>query len=241
LFSHIPGLLSRFKKRVFKLVRYIPSVQAKIDGEIAKITQDFDNEMSKHGELIGYITELPERGMTREQIVGHVDNYLNLGNYAWKEGKVSGAVYYHDQQLIDLVTEVYGKSSYTNPLHPDIFPGICKMEAEVIRMVCKLFNGGPATCGTMTTGGTESIMMACKAYRDFGLEHRGIDKPNIVMPVTAHTAFDKAAKYLKLFVKTVRVDPNTHQADVKAMERAINRNTVMVSFTLTQVVRLENH
>jgi sphinganine-1-phosphate aldolase len=149
---------------------------------------------------------------------------------------VSGAVYYFDQNLIDLVTEVYGKSSYTNPLHPDIFPGVCKMEAEVIRMVCNLFNGGPATCGTMTTGGTESIIMACKAYRDYAQEERGVTKPNIVMPVTAHTAFDKAAKYLKLFVRTVKVDASTTKVDIRAMEKAINKNTVMVSFVFVTFV-----
>lgn len=80
----------------------------------------------------------------------------------------------------------------------------------------------------MTTGGTESIMMACKAYRDYGRETKGITQPNIVMPVTAHSGFDKSAQYLGLYVKTVAVDPDTTTVDLRAMEKAITKNTVMV-------------
>lgn len=62
---------------------------------------------------------------------------------------MSGSVYYHDQELIDIVTEVYRRSSYTNPLHPDLFPGLCKMEAEVVRMAANLFHGDENACGTV--------------------------------------------------------------------------------------------
>lgn len=105
-----------------------------------------------------------------------------MGEYKWNEGFVSGAVYNFDPKVIDLMTKVYSKviklkinllnfnyfifqTAYTNPLHPDIFPGnlinslnfpfcnkkissgICKMEAEVLRMVANLFNGNSNTCG----------------------------------------------------------------------------------------------
>lgn len=166
--------------------------------------------------------------MTYDDIIVKVDEYLETGNYDWEKGRVSGSIYYYNQDLIKLVTEVYGKASYTNPLHTDVFPGVCKMEAEVVRMCANLFHGTPESCGTMTTGGTESIMMACKAYRDYGREINGITKPNIVMPVTAHSAFDKAAQYMNMFVKTVKVNPRTTQVDLKAMESAINSNTIML-------------
>ena len=79
------------------------------------------------------------------------------------------------------MTNVYGMSAWSNPLHPDTFPGIRKMEAEIVRMCCSLFNGDPATsCGCMTTGGTESIVLACKAYRDWAKEEKGITNPVIV-------------------------------------------------------------
>lgn len=134
-------------------------------------------------------------GWHRKDILKKIDDYLELGHYKWDEGFVSGAVYNFDPKIVELVTKVYGKTAYTNPLHPDVFPGVCKMEAEVVRMVVNLFNGNSSCCGQVTTGGTESIVLACKAYRDYGREVNGIETPNMVIPTTAHTAFDKAAQF----------------------------------------------
>ncbi len=82
----------------------------------------------------------------------------------------------------------------------------------------------------MTSGGTESILMACKAYRDYGRQVRGIRYPEIVVPQTAHAAFDKAGSYLGIRVKHITVDEHSKCVNIKAMEHAISRNTVMVNF-----------
>lgn len=96
-----------------------------------------------------YLLKLPYEGLKSDEILKSLDNYLALGSYDWKDGRVSGAVYNFDQDVIDLITKVYAKTMLTNPLHSDLFPGICKMEAEVVRMTATLFNGGPETCGTV--------------------------------------------------------------------------------------------
>lgn len=80
----------------------------------------------------------------------------------------------------------------------------------------------------MTSGGTESIMMACKAFRDYGREEKGIKKPEMAVPTTAHAAFDKAAQYLGIRIRWIPVDPVTTQVDLKAIKRAINSNTILV-------------
>ena len=68
----------------------------------------------------------------------------------------------------------------SNPLHPDVFPGVRRMEAELIAMTLSLFNADLAKgCGTTTSGGTESILMACKAYRDWARAERRITKPEM--------------------------------------------------------------
>lgn len=68
----------------------------------------------------------------------------------------------------------------SNPLHPDVFPGVRKMEAEVIAMALSLFHADSQRgCGTTTSGGTESIIMACKAYRDWARTERGITEPEM--------------------------------------------------------------
>lgn len=221
------SMTSKIKKKVFKLARKLPVVKRKLEEETSKVAKLFEEDIKESNKAFEYVLHLPQTGKTREQILELVAKHLTNGHYDWKEGKVSGAVYYLNTDLIDLLTEVFRQTSYTNPLHPDIFPGVCKMEAEVIKMCAHLFHGNAKTCGSMTSGGTESIMMACKAYRDFGREEKGIRLPEIVLPTTAHPAFDKAASYFGMKIKHVKLT-DAYIVDVAAMERAITRNTVML-------------
>lgn len=84
----------------------------------------------------------------------------------------------------------------------------------------------------MTSGGTESIIMACKAYRDYAKETRGVNRPEIVLPRTAHAAFDKAGSYLGMRLKHIDVDYHTQTVNISAMKKAIGRNTVMVNIQI---------
>ncbi|KAI5747317.1 hypothetical protein M8J77_013437 [Diaphorina citri] len=231
LFSRDPfdtdSLTGKLKKRVFKLARKIPAVRKKLEEETGKVAKLFQDDIKQNNAGLEYFLELPSQGRNRLEILELVSNYLARGHYDWKHGRVSGAVYYYQQDLVDLLTEVFGLTSYTNPLHPDIFPGVCKMEAEVIKMCARMFNGGPETCGCMTSGGTESIMMACKAYRDYAREEKGISLPEIVLPTTAHPAFDKAANYFGMKVKHIRLT-SSYTVDLAALQSAITGNTVML-------------
>lgn len=130
-------------------------VRQKIDREIAKITDDMERTIEERTSSMKYFVALPADGFAKDKILKLVDDYLNLSVYKWKEGRVSGTVYNFDPELCDLVAAVYEKTSYTNPLHSDIFPGINKMEAEVVRMCATMFNGGPETVGTVHTNSTK--------------------------------------------------------------------------------------
>jgi len=81
----------------------------------------------------------------------------------------------------------------------------------------------------MTSGGTESIVMACKAYRDFGRNECGIKKGEIIVPRSAHPAFDKAASYFGIKIIHISLNPDTYTVNLKKMENAITKNTIMVS------------
>ncbi|CAH1982781.1 unnamed protein product [Acanthoscelides obtectus] len=223
------SLLERGKKCVFKMVRLIPKLRKKIEDELQKVSQDFEEEVRERTKHVTYILDLPENSVSTDEIITQLQKNLGLGDYDWKNGLVSGAVYYHNLELIAMLSEVYKQTSYTNPLHPDLFPGLCKMEAEVVRMAANLFYGDEETCGTMTSGGTESILMACKAYRDYGKEDKGITRPEMVVPSTIHSAFDKAAQYFKIKVRSVPVDPWTYQVDLNKFRKAINSNTIMLA------------
>lgn len=106
------------------------------------------------------------------------------------------------------------------------------MEAELISMTLSLFHGdsAPSACGTTTSGGTESIVMACKAYRDYARAERGVRSPEMIVPISAHAAFYKAAQYFGIKLIEVPVHPVTRKVDLARVRKAINGNTIMVSW-----------
>lgn len=221
------SLMSRIKKRCFRLIRKIPFIGTTIQGQLNKALDDMSQSLCTLKEGMTYTKRLPPKGLTQEQVLQRIREYQTLNEVDWESGKVSGAVYWGDETLTKLLVQVYGDFAWSNPLHPDIFPGVRKMEAEVVRMTCDLFHGGPETCGTVTSGGTESILMACKAYRDMAYE-RGVKHPEIIAPVSVHAAFDKAAHYFGMKLVHVPLDKKTMKVDVKAMRRAICKNTAML-------------
>ncbi|XP_024279886.1 sphingosine-1-phosphate lyase 1 isoform X2 [Oncorhynchus tshawytscha] len=220
-------LTSRIKKQCFRLIRNIPFVGAAIQTQLNKALDDMSVSLCTLKEGMNYTKQLPEQGLTQAEVLDRISEYETLNEVDWENGRVSGAVYWGDQTLTKLLVKVYGDFAWSNPLHPDIFPGVRKMEAEVVRMTCTLFNGGPNTCGTVTSGGTESILMACKAYRDMAYE-RGVKHPEIIAPISVHAAFDKAANYFGMKLVHIPLDKNTMKVNVKAMRRAISKNTAML-------------
>jgi len=114
----------------------------------------------------------------------------------------------------------------SNPLHPDIFPSVRQMESEIVQMTINLFNGGPNACGVLTCGGTESLLLAMLAYREWGSQN-GIDEPEIVACVTVHAAVEKAAHYFKMHLVHVPIGPD-FKANLTALRRCINRNSVVI-------------
>ncbi len=214
--------MSRVQKSVFRMARKLPMVRRKVEQEMEKVKAGFEHELLSPMNHVDDLVRLPEKGLTKDQVLERAKSYLGVCEFDWKSGSHSGTVYYGSADLTDLMTEVYGLSMWSNPLHPEAFPGIRQMEAEVVRMACDLFNGGPESCGSVTSGGTESIVLAMKAYRDYAKNVKGIENPVIVCPTTAHAAFDKAADILNIGIRHVPVDPVTQKVDIAAMRRAIS-------------------
>ncbi|XP_075971866.1 sphingosine-1-phosphate lyase [Anticarsia gemmatalis] len=227
LYNAQESLTTRLRKEFFRWLRQVPIVRRKIEEKMSEINSDFRRDVAKRLAGVTLRRELPDIGLSHEQIIEEINDHVNLGAYDWKNGSVSGAVYHVSQEISKIACEAYTLTAYTNPLHADVFPGINKMEAEVVRMAINLFHGDEDCCGTVTTGGTESIIMACKAFRDLAYS-RGISHPQIVVPSTVHSAFDKAAQYLGLSVKTVPVNPDTMTVDVDKVRKAIGRRTCLI-------------
>ncbi|KAM9133597.1 sphingosine-1-phosphate lyase 1 [Pangshura tecta] len=226
------SLTSRSKKWFFKTLRKLPFVGAIIQKQFNKALDDVASGLRFLNDGKGYIKALPAQGMSQPVLLEKIKEYSSMGKVHWEDGKVSGTVYSGEEKLTHLLVKVYEEFAWSNPLHPDVFPGLRKMEAEVVRMACTLFNGRPNSCGVMTSGGTESILMACKAYRDLAYE-RGIKHPEILVPLSVHAAFDKAAHYFGLKIVHIPLT-KTMQVDVQAMRRAISKNTAMLACSAPQ-------
>jgi sphinganine-1-phosphate aldolase len=174
---------------------------------------------------------LPDRGRDRADILAEMRELAEREDPKWRSGFASGAVYHGSQDHIDFLNQVYAITSQSNPLHPELWPSAVKYEAEVVAMTASLLGGGEegvsSVCGTISSGGTESILLAMRTYRDQARAERGITEPEVVVPRSAHAAFDKAGQYFGIKVVPVRLGAD-FKADVSAVEEAITKNTVAV-------------
>lgn len=130
----------RVKKAFFKWMRKLPMVQRQIEEETEKVRRGFEKEMLEPTKDLPDMTTLPDNKLDPQQVLDLTKSYLGCGSFDWKQGTFSGTVYNGNEELTDLMTKVYGMAAWTNPLHPDAFPGVRKMEAEIVRICCDLFN-----------------------------------------------------------------------------------------------------
>jgi sphinganine-1-phosphate aldolase len=170
-------------------------------------------------------SKYPQKGRQwddlRTEMIESARNDLN-----WQQGRHSAFVWHANDEVKEVARQAYSMFISTNGLGKIVFPSILKMEQDVIAMVLSNLNGENAA-GHMTSGGTESIFLAVKAARDWAREKkRDIKQPEIVAPFSSHPALNKSAHYLG--IKVVRVPTrDDFRADVEAMSKAINENTIM--------------
>lgn len=170
--------------------------------------------------------KIPAKAISKEEVLASMQQ-ARAGDLKWQDGKSFCLIYYPGDEKAELIKEAYNMFFTENAVNPMAFPSIKNFEAEVIGMVKELLNGNDHTAGTMTSGGTESILMAVKAARDYAAQEKKIIKPEIIIPVTAHPAFHKACHYFKIKAVVVPVDKN-YRVDVSEVENSITSNTIMI-------------
>jgi sphinganine-1-phosphate aldolase len=169
---------------------------------------------------------LPENGTARSQVKETLKQ-LHTQDTNWHDGRVFSLVYDAGDEHTQFLKDVYSMYFHENGLNPGAFPSIKKYESEVVSMAANLLGGGAHAAGTMTSGGSESIMMTVKTHRDWAFATKGIKQPEIIMPATVHPAFDKAVHYFG--VKPIKIPVTSkQQVDVEAVKRAINPNTILI-------------
>ncbi len=172
--------------------------------------------------------EIPSEGKTRASVMEALRAFKE-GDLATHGGTTWAYVFDPGRREIEAVgREAHGLYLSENALDPTAFPSVLRMENEVVAMAAAHLGGDDEVAGTFTSGGTESCLLAVKTARDMVRAQRPEVVPEMVLPVTAHAAFFKAAHYLGVKAVAVPVDPDTFRAVPDAMAGAINEHTVLM-------------
>ena len=172
------GSLQQFYKAVYKrlygLFLKLPFVQAKVRADVDKAILELEAKLVPSGPGVTKYTALPATGWSADAVREELKKLEEMKHTRWEDGRVSGAVYHGGDELSDLQGEAFRKFGVSNPIHPDVFPAVRKMEAEVVAMTLSLFNAPDTGAGVTTSGGTESILMAVLAARQKAFHERGV-------------------------------------------------------------------
>ncbi|MCE9649666.1 MAG: aspartate aminotransferase family protein [Parvibaculum sp.] len=170
---------------------------------------------------------LPEKGTDWETLKREMEK-RGANDVKWRDGKTAVYVFNAGPDVERVQKEAYALFQSENGLGPMAFPSLKQMEDEVVRNGLALLHAPEGAAGNITSGGTDSITMAMKTARDFARKEKGMTGiPNVVLPYSAHPAFDKAAKVMEIEVRRVPLGAD-FLADVEAMGKAADERTVMI-------------
>jgi sphinganine-1-phosphate aldolase len=221
--NRLSWLPPRVGRALEKRLRTIPFVRRQLEHQYAAILGDLEGSLKPYRDQFVTYRQLPERGVPHEEVIGMMEALRTREAAQWETGHASGAVYHGARTHIDYLNRIYALHSQSNPLHADIWPSVTKFEAEMVAMTADMLGAGQTTdevVGVVTSGGTESILLAMKTYRDRARGTQGITAPEMVTSTTAHAAFG---------IKHVHVPVSSdYRADVAATRQAITKNTVVI-------------
>lgn len=150
---------------------------------------------------------------------------LQAGDLPVHGGRTLAYVYDGGDAEVDRIgREAVAAYAGSNALDPTAFPSLLRMENELVGVACGLLDAPDSAVGTVTSGGTESILLAVQGARD---ARPDVERPTMVLPATAHAAFHKAAHYFGVEAVLVPVGAD-FRADPAAMAAAIDDRTVLV-------------
>ncbi len=146
----------------------------------------------------------------------------------WRSGKAFCLIYHPGEEREENIKKVFDQYYADSALNPTATPSLAEIETETVAMCADLLHGDEQVCGNITTGGTESIILAVKTARDWSRSHKPhITKPHVVVPESVHPAFFKAFHYLNMEYTAVKTGTD-YRADVTAMEKAITPDTILL-------------
>ena len=261
-FSSFSVIARNVKDFGYNMIKNLPVVLEQIAKEQNKLECELEHDIKSKARAIDHVNvRLPSDGLPARKILQLMETETKKENVIWQEGRVSGAVYHGISEHQDLLNKAFSLYSISNPLHPDIWPSAMKFESEIIKMVATMVDGSAGSisgesdggyyhhnsnvCGCTTSGGTESIILAIKAHRDYYRDVKGITEPQLIACTSAHAAVNKACDMLGIKLVHVPMDEaptytytssvwdNTvkqggYRMSIKHTIEAINSNTIMI-------------
>ncbi|TKA83201.1 hypothetical protein B0A55_00677 [Friedmanniomyces simplex] len=237
LFGTLKGAYKSTYRNLYALFLRLPFVNARIRADVSKAILELETKLVPSGPGVTSYTTLPSTGWTTEQVRSELGKLGEMKHTRWEDGRVSGAVYHGGDELAELQAQAFKHFGVSNPIHPDVFPGVRKMEAEIVAMTLALFHAPPEEsgkaegggAGVTTSGGTESILMAVLAARQKAYHKRSVREPEMILPETAHTAFRKAGEYFGIRVHLVPCPAsNNYRVHIPSIRRLVNSNTILL-------------
>lgn len=165
-------------------------------------------------------------GRSVNEVLADLDSF-KVHDVRWRDGRAFTLTYFAGDAVAAVQERAYSAYLSENGLNTDAFPSLRKLQSEVVDTVSGWLNGGSEAAGFMTSGGTESILLAVRAARERAQVEHGITEPEVVLPTSAHAAFEKAADYFGVRSIRVPVGPDW-RADIDAMQAAITERTVLL-------------
>lgn len=196
LFGTVVDTYLSIRRNLYAIFLRAPGIRTQVLKQVQEAVSNIENKLVLQGPGISRYLTLPKEGWTSDRVRSELDSLRQLRHTRWEDGLVSGAVYHGGHDLIRLQSEAFEKFIVANPIHPDVFPGVRKMEAEVVAMVLDMFNAPSGAVGVMTGGGTESILMACLSARQKAYKERGVDEPEM-SSIPTDVVFKANAKRLQ--------------------------------------------
>lgn len=194
------------------------------------------SSMYPYARRFGVIDRFPEKGRPRAEILAELETMAREEDGFWQSGQCSGTMYCGDTAHYEFQNRAFALFSHVNALQRDICPSATRFEGEITAMALDLMHAdaiaahhpGARPRGSVTSGGTESIITAVLMYRDRARAEKGITRPQMILPRTAHPAFEKGGHLFGVEVVHAPVDPETTLVDVDFVRDHITADTVMI-------------
>ncbi len=171
--------------------------------------------------------KIPAKPLGKDQLFQQLDE-AKKNDFPWRSGRAFAYTFDAGREVEEVAKRAFTQFMSENALDPTVYPSLLRFENDIVSMARTHLGGDERVVGNFTSGGTESILLAVKSARDWAREHRPrATEPEMILPITGHAAFHKAAHYFGIKVVRSPVDSG-FRADADAVRKLITKDTILI-------------